>query len=712
MREVSIREAINRRLDPIHARLARFSELIEKPAEAIKAWLHVLIPLALLLLAFALRLSRFAAVESMQNKVFDTFQTLRPRPYEDVPVRIIDIDDETLSRLGQWPWPRTTVARVVSRLSELGASAIAFDLIFSEPDRVSPDQILPLLPQVPGMEALRATVKSLPTNDQVLVSAIAKAKVVSGFTMTTQENGGLPASKGGFAYSGDSPLSYLGDFPGAVVNLPEIDQAASGVGSLTVIEEGDGIIRRMPLLVRRGANIYPALSLEALRVAQGASGFVVKSAGASGVRSFGQHTGISQIKAGSIVIPTDSEGRVWVYYTAAAPERTIPLWQIFEPGFRREKVEGSIVFVGASSPRLKDLRTTPMSPASPGVEVHAQLTEQALLKRFMHRPDWADGVELSYMLVLGVGLILLLPRLGAVWCGLIGFSAAAAAFALSWHAYTRLQLLIDPLFPSLVAILIYMSSSLVSFINSEAERRRLIIIDAVKDDFMSTVSHDLRGPVNAMVMIVDMMSRGMYGPLTEKQMHNLQLVKDSGRKLTAFVSNILDSAKIKAGKMEFRKGEVRLQEVLPNLVELFTLSATARGVAIDHKFPADLPSIDADREKLEQVINNLVGNAMKFTPQGGKITLEGDPEGADFVRISVSDTGLGISKEDLPKLFKKFQQVDLAQQKEMKVVGTGLGLAICKTVVEAHGGRIWVDSEKGKGSSFRFTMPRFTGTPH
>lgn len=683
----------------------RFTVILQRAQAAVARQFHLLVPSVILLAALALRIFGAEKVEVFQNIVFDAFQTLTPRVYRDTPVRIVDIDDETLGRLGQWPWPRTRLAQLVSRLAAQGASTIVLDFVFPEPDRASPAQIVKLLQGFPEIKALSAKAALLPDNDKIFSKAVSSAKVVAGYTMALQETPSAPAVKAGFSSSGDSPLLYLAEYPGAIINIPEIESAASGNGCFSIPAGRDGIIRRLPMLFRQGEEIFPSLSLEALRVFQGASGFMVKSAGARGVTSFGEHTGISQVRTGKLVIPTDAEGRMLIYYAAPEARRTIPAWKYFEANPPAEPVTGAIVLLGTSASRLMDLHPAPGRSAMPGVEIHAQAIEQALLGDFLRRPDWADGAEITYLLLLGAALIILLPRLGARWCGIIGLAATAVTVPLSWLAFAYLRWLLDPVFPAVVALTVYLSSSWLGYMKAENERRRLEVLDKVKDEFVSTVSHDLRGPVAGIIMIVDMMSRGAYGPLTDRQKQFLLLVKDSGRKLISFVTNVLDAAKIRAGKMEFRMQEVSPLEVMSGLADLFALSASSKGVSLTHKVPEGLPQVRADREKLEQVINNLIGNAIKFTTSGQAIVLEASSEGA-FVCFTVRDTGYGISPEDIKKLFQKFAQVDLAAQKDRKVVGTGLGLSICKTIVEAHGGRIWVESEKGKGSAFRFTIPK------
>ena len=175
------------------------------------------------------------------------------------------------------------------------------------------------------------------------------------------------------------------------------------------------------------------------------------------------------------------------------------------------------------------------------------------------------------------------------------------------------------------------------------------------------------------------------------------------------INDILDLSKIEAGKIELEITEVPLDQLVRDTLGLVggVEQGEARRVGdvdVRGEVPVNVRPIRTDAGKLKQVLINLIGNALKFTPEGGRITVSAERDGR-FVRVSVTDTGYGIAPEDIPKLFKKFQQVDLARQKAVKFAGTGLGLSICKTVVEAHGGKIWAESEKGRGASFKFTVP-------
>lgn len=433
----------------------------------------VLIPAVLLAGAVVFRACEPPFMEEIQLKVFDYFTHLKPRQYQEVPVRVVDLDDETLEKLGQWPWPRTQVAELVARLREVGVSVIAFDIVFAEPDRTSPAQVLPLWESFGEFDALKAREGDLPDHDKILAGTIAESPVVTGFSLTKEANGKAPVAKCGFAFSGDDPKQYLPDFEGAVVNLPVLEEAASGNGSFTVIAEHDGVIWRVPTLFRLGNLLYPSLAVESLRIAQGARTVMVKSSGGSGELSFGAHTGVSRVKVGQFAIPTDESGNLWLYDTGHVPARTIPAWRIFSGEIEPGTLEGAIVFVGTSAAGLKDLRTTPLDPVAAGVEVHAQIAEQILLGSFLMRPDWADGAEVLFLAGFGVLLVVVMPFLGAISCGFLGLAAIMAALGFSWYAFSNFGWLVDPVYPAMSLFLVYTLSFLIYFLQTESERKKV-----------------------------------------------------------------------------------------------------------------------------------------------------------------------------------------------------------------------------------------------
>jgi len=441
---------------------------------AMKRLRQSFIPLVILALLLGLRVWDPGATQQARWLVFDTYQRIKPRIYDPrLPVKIIDVDDDSLARHGQWPWPRPVMARLVETLARAGAAAIAFDIVFAEGDRSSPEEALKVWPQTREVIALRESVADLPSHDLMFAQTIAQAPVITGFVLTADEGPQRPAQKSSFAIAGDNPKPFVRAFKGAVLNLPEIEAAAPGNGAFNSTPEADSVVRRVPIVLRLGDTLYPSLAAEALRVAQGARTYLIKSSGASGVTAFGEHTGIDAIGIGQLKVRTDGEGLVMLHYTESMPERFIPAWKVLEDGFDPNLVAGQIIFVGTSAAGLQDLRATPLQRAVPGVEIHAQMIEQVLTETFLERPAFADAVELAYALVLGLLLIVLLPMTGAAWGSVIGGLAVVAAVGGSWYAFDAHRWMIDPIVPSAMVLLVFLSDTLISYFTSEAERRQV-----------------------------------------------------------------------------------------------------------------------------------------------------------------------------------------------------------------------------------------------
>ena len=457
----------------------------------IKRQLVYFVPILTLVVALGLRLENPQFLQVFQLKLFDLYNQLHPREYEPVPVAILDLDDETLSRTGlQWPWPRSKLADMLARLFNAGAKVVAFDVVFAEPDRTSPRQALSIWLNEPSLDIdklspaaknfVKPIIENIPDHDEVFANIMLQIRdaakdigVIAGIVLTNDLGKNKPAVKAGYAIAGDDPLPFLNNFEGSVVNLPSIEAAASGIGSFNLSPDSDGIIRRVPTMLRIDKQLYPSLSLEALRVYQGASTFILKSSGANLEENFGQSTGLNHIKVGRLEIPVDARGRFWVHFAEPRPGRVIPLWKIFEDDFDPALVAGKILFFGTSAAGLKDLRATPIDPAAAGVDVHAQTAEQILSGHFLERPDWADGMEKVSILVMGLILIVLTPRFGAMPGASISLGTAIGATAMSWYLYTDKLLLVDPIYPGIAILLIYSSSSMILYLQTEAERERV-----------------------------------------------------------------------------------------------------------------------------------------------------------------------------------------------------------------------------------------------
>jgi len=430
----------------------------------------LIVSLLVLSLALFIKASDFPIVSQLQLKVFDTFQKKHPRKYTEQPIKIIDIDDQSLSKLGQWPWPRNTLADLINKLNEAGAAAIALDIVFAEEDRTSPKHILKLWHKEKDLSYL---LNELPDHDNIFADAIANANVATGFVLIHKATKEKAKIKAGFSFTGDDPRPSLAPFIGYVKSLDDIEEAGEGNGALNSIPDADGILRRMPTIFRVGNNFVPSLSSEVLRIAQGAKGYIIKSTGASDEESFGQSSGITAIKNGEFEIPTDSTGKFWLYYTPYVADRYIPAWKIIENQIDPKEIEGKILLIGTSAAGLRDIRSTPLNPTSSGVEVHTQALEQILTGEYLKRPDWMKGAEIITMVITGLILIVMMLNLSAIWGALFTIASLSYAIWFSWIAFKEYHFLIDPVTPGIAIILLYLSASLSRYISSENEKKQV-----------------------------------------------------------------------------------------------------------------------------------------------------------------------------------------------------------------------------------------------
>jgi len=429
-----------------------------------------LIPLLFLIGIVVLRLFDPDIIQRERLLVFDAYQTLQPRVYKSIPVKIIDIDNKSLEKFGQWPWSRNLVSELITKLANTGTSTIGFDFVFSEPDNSSLHSTLKSWKGIltdAEIAKLKAKLSKIPTNDEGMAQVIGQTQVVLGFSLITEQNTTQPVIKAGISIAGSVPDQTVLSSQGAVKNLNELEKTASGNGSFNITPELDSIIRRLPLLMRLNKTYYPSLVLELLRVAQGASTVIIKT---QQVKE-NQPVVIESIKVGNIIIPTDNTGNLFLYYTPDASERTIPAWKVLENKLTKDELSGQIVIVGTSAAGLKDLRSTPLKPFTPGVEIHANALEQILSENYLYRPDWLTGLELIIMTIVGLLLIVFMTRFGSILGVIIPSTSVILFFACSWYAFYYYHWLIDPVYPAITVLMIYSVISLLNYLKSEDERK-------------------------------------------------------------------------------------------------------------------------------------------------------------------------------------------------------------------------------------------------
>jgi two-component system sensor histidine kinase/response regulator len=242
----------------------------------------------------------------------------------------------------------------------------------------------------------------------------------------------------------------------------------------------------------------------------------------------------------------------------------------------------------------------------------------------------------------------------------------------------------------------------------ERANQELKKIDEMKSEFVSVASHELRTPLAAIKNAVQLMLQGKTGGINENQAKFLSMAERNINRLTSILNSLLDLSRIESGKIGLKFEEMDLRGSIEFILSSLKPQTDAKSIQLKMEIPEKLPSVYGDREKVEQILTNLLGNSIKFTPEGGKISVSAKPlEEEDTVAISVRDSGIGIPGDQLEKIFEKFHQVEDSLRRS--ITGTGLGLAITKGLVEAHHGKIWVESEVGKGSTFTFTLPMSKG---
>ena len=233
--------------------------------------------------------------------------------------------------------------------------------------------------------------------------------------------------------------------------------------------------------------------------------------------------------------------------------------------------------------------------------------------------------------------------------------------------------------------------------------RKLKVMYEAQKEFSSTVSHELRTPLASIKIAIDIVMSGTPGDLNDDQKNFLDKAKKNVDRLNRLINDILDLSKLESGKAALKIQENDIGKIISEVVDIQKSVAEKKGLYLKTECGADVPTIPFDADKIIQLFDNLISNAIKFTEKGGIVVTSRSRKEENHIEICIKDTGPGISKDDMVKLFQKFQQ--LGDSAKRQTGGTGLGLAICKEIIKQHGGKIWVESELGRGSSFYFTLP-------
>jgi adenylate cyclase len=314
-------------------------------------------------------------------------------------------------------------------------------------------------------EVTRARLSELPSNDQILSDAIRRSRVILGETglaaMTSELDQTLPLT--GVASIGDGPEPRMFEFAGLLRNVPILEKAAAGRGLLTIVPERDGIIRRVPMILKAQDAQIPALSLEMLRVVSSTPTLLIKY----------DKAGIKSVGVRGLDVPTDRNGQLWVHFARRDPTIYVSAADILDDAVPIDRIKGKLVLIGSSAVGLYDVKTTPVDPAMPGVEVHAQVLESVLTGKALVQPNYGIAIEFLAALVIGILVIIFTPNLGPIRLALVGALFASLLIGSSWYFYVHDRLLIDFTYPLLSTTAIYLTLIFSSFVREQRQRMQV-----------------------------------------------------------------------------------------------------------------------------------------------------------------------------------------------------------------------------------------------
>ena len=434
-----------------------------------------LIGAALLLALVAAVGLRGPWVERLQAAWFDAHQTLWPRPVATLPVTVVAIDQKSLLEIGQWPWPRNVLARLVRVIQRAEPAAIGVNILMPEADALSPER---LLAQSQVEDAtLAAALRALPTHDAQLAKALGAAPavlVVAGTTEPTRQMlRAPPITVHGAAAAGTAaPHPGVPDYPGALTSIDELDRQARGWGLISA-ESSRGVIRRMPMVGSIGGTLVPSLAAEMLRVAQRAPSLRLELSGRD----------VGSVTVGSLQVPTEADGAVRVYFSPHLAQRFVSAVDVLDGRVREAELRGQLVLIGLTGVALQEYQNTPIGQRMSGSEIQAQLMENLLDGSLLQRPRWAPALEAAVLLVLGGLLLWVVPRWRTYHAALMLLACVAVPVLLAWGAFRWHHQLFDALTPSLGLLLFFGVLLLLTLAEATQQGRALErLVQAQRED--------------------------------------------------------------------------------------------------------------------------------------------------------------------------------------------------------------------------------------
>ena len=433
--------------------------------------IYLLISITLILVGIVVRVIDPQPLPQLRDAYFDTLQRLSPREVQDLPLRIVAIDEASLATEGQWPWPRSTLAELVERLADYGAAVVAFDVIFAEEDRYSLSRLIEdsnyghALSNAFGPNALDDL-----DNDKRFANAMGDMPVVLGSGISEIEVAGVRYEKAGFVSMGKPISNGLWEAENINQVLPILEDAADGIAVInTSPTDTSGIVRRLPLIWRHNDQIVPSLGLEALRVALGETTYFIET-------SLDVEDIVETVRVGQFTFPSTSSGEFWLRYRSDHPSTYVSASDVLNQPLNQDladKLSGHIVFVGATAPGLFDVRTTALGETVPGVSVHVQMLEQAFTDDFLIRTEFHEGIEILLFVLLGVIVTVAITMKNSIVTITSGVAAGGTMILASYLGFTNRGVLLDITFPMIGGLLNFAIMGGYQFVIADRDKRLL-----------------------------------------------------------------------------------------------------------------------------------------------------------------------------------------------------------------------------------------------
>jgi signal transduction histidine kinase len=666
-------------------------------------WSRLIIWIVCLLIVLATGVMPHGFFETSSNSVFDGYQRFSLPGRPALQIIVVDVDDESLRRVGQWPWRRDQLARLIDAAA--GARVVGLDILLTEPDRLSPGALLADWPNL--APEIKNAVSALPQPDAILARSMAAVPVVlaAAARAVGDDRPTLPVATTPVFETGDDPRPGLPRYRSVDWPLPEYVAASRGIGLVSSLSEPDGVTRRIPAVLAVGPALMPSFAVEVLRVATNASRIGLRSGPAGG----------RELEIGDHRVEIDAAGRAWPQFGKHMAAQSVSAYRVLDGEIPASLFSDRIVLIGAGAAGLGDVVITPLRHAEPAIVAQARLIDCMMAGDILWRPPVAKTAEALLALAMGAAALVLLGRVSDRTYGILFGGLALVAVLGSFIAFRAAGWLLDWTFP-LSALVATMLVAFVLRIGDEVRARRwnerqLTVAllkaeaaDRAKTEFLANVSHELRTPLTAILGFSEIMSDQMFGPLSPKYPEYARDIHRAATHLHAIIGDILDLVVIDLGGKEPADDWVDVAALVADCAHLMAVNRGDGGkICVTTELTPPLPLLRADARMVKQMLLNLLSNAIKHSPHGGQVAIRAEIRRDGGLGIGVRDSGPGIAATDIPRAMQPFGR--LRSSSLAQAPGIGIGLPLTKSLVELHGGKLIISSEVGTGTEALLWFP-------